>query len=186
MFDAAARAEAAVRADPRAACFYARRTLELAVAWAYEHDAALRLPYQDNLSALIHEPSFKCVLLPPHLVHRVAEVFGDVELIEGDLAVCSRDVVLDRSDVALPHVQGHGPDALELGGRVLPEVVEEVGHCLWTFTIPKMLRPGHPECTVSRFPHDGRNPPGNGSDPDNYSGGMTSIVSKGRVWRIRT
>jgi type I restriction enzyme R subunit len=59
VFDAAARAEAAVHADPRTACFYARRTLELAVSWAYKHDAALRLPYQDNLSALIHEPSFK-------------------------------------------------------------------------------------------------------------------------------
>ena len=57
--DAAARAEAAVHADPRTACFYARRALELAVAWAYKHDAALKLPYQDNLSALIHEPSFK-------------------------------------------------------------------------------------------------------------------------------
>ena len=59
VFDAASKAEAAVHADPRAACFYARRTLELAVHWAYKHDAALRLPYQDNLSALIHEPSFK-------------------------------------------------------------------------------------------------------------------------------
>ena len=59
VFDAAARAEAAVHADPRTACFYARRALELAVAWAYKHDAALKLPYQDNLSALIHEPSFK-------------------------------------------------------------------------------------------------------------------------------
>ena len=29
------------------------------MAWAYKHDAALKLPYQDNLSALIHEPSFK-------------------------------------------------------------------------------------------------------------------------------
>jgi type I restriction enzyme R subunit len=29
------------------------------VRWAFKHDAALRLPYQDNLSALIHEPSFK-------------------------------------------------------------------------------------------------------------------------------
>ncbi len=45
--------------DPRTACFYARRALDLAVAWAYKHDPALRLPYQDNLSALIHEPSFK-------------------------------------------------------------------------------------------------------------------------------
>lgn len=59
VFDAAARAEAAIHADPRAACFYARRALELAVSWAYKHDAALKLPYQDNLSALIHEPSFK-------------------------------------------------------------------------------------------------------------------------------
>src|SRR4249920_1938889 len=59
VFDAAAKAEAAVHPDPRTACFYARRALELAVAWAYRSDASLRLPYQDNLSALIHEPSFK-------------------------------------------------------------------------------------------------------------------------------
>ncbi len=59
VFEAAAKAEEAVRADPRTACFYARRALELAVGWAYKHDPALKLPYQDNLSALIHEPSFK-------------------------------------------------------------------------------------------------------------------------------
>ncbi len=57
--EAAGKAAAAVHGDPRTACFYARRALELAVAWAYKHDAALKLPYQDNLSALIHEPSFK-------------------------------------------------------------------------------------------------------------------------------
>ena len=59
VFDSAARAEVSVHGDPRAACFYARRTLELVVRWAYKHDAALRLPYRENLSALIHEPSFK-------------------------------------------------------------------------------------------------------------------------------
>jgi len=59
VFEAASKAEVAVQTDPRTACFYARRTLELAVGWAYKHDAALRLPYLDNLSALIHEPSFK-------------------------------------------------------------------------------------------------------------------------------
>lgn len=59
VYESAARAETAVHADPRTACFYARRALELAVGWAYKHDAALKLPYQDNLSALIHEPSFK-------------------------------------------------------------------------------------------------------------------------------
>ena len=52
VFESAAQAESAVHADPRAACFYARRALELAVAWAYKHDPALSLPYQDNLSAL--------------------------------------------------------------------------------------------------------------------------------------
>jgi len=59
VFESAAKAEAAVHVDPRTACFYTRRALELAVSWAYKHDAALRLPYQDNLSALIHEPTFK-------------------------------------------------------------------------------------------------------------------------------
>ncbi len=59
IFEAAVKAEAAVYADPRTACFYARRSLELAVAWAYKHDPALKLPYQDNLSALIHEATFK-------------------------------------------------------------------------------------------------------------------------------
>ncbi len=59
VFEAASKAEAAVRADPRTACFYARRALELAVGWAFKHDTGRRLPYQDNISALIHEPSFK-------------------------------------------------------------------------------------------------------------------------------
>ena len=59
VFEAAVKSEAAAYSDPRAACFYARRALELTVAWVYKYDAALRLPYQDNLSALIHDPSFK-------------------------------------------------------------------------------------------------------------------------------
>lgn len=57
--DAAHRAEALANSDPRAACFYARRALELAVTWAYEHDASLQLPYREDLSALIHEASFR-------------------------------------------------------------------------------------------------------------------------------
>ena len=59
VYEAARKAADAVYPDPRTACFYARRGLELAVAWAYKHDDSLRLPYQDNLSALIHEPTFK-------------------------------------------------------------------------------------------------------------------------------
>jgi type I restriction enzyme, R subunit len=59
LFAEGQKAEALVVPDPRTACFYARRTLELAVTWLYKSDSALKLPYQDNLSALIHEPSFK-------------------------------------------------------------------------------------------------------------------------------
>jgi type I restriction enzyme, R subunit len=61
VFEAASKAEAAVQADPRTACFYARRALELAVSWAFKVDSTLKLPYQDNVSALIHEPTFKQV-----------------------------------------------------------------------------------------------------------------------------
>jgi Type III restriction enzyme, res subunit/Domain of unknown function (DUF4145) len=56
---AASRAEALAHPDPRAACFYARRALELLVHWAYKYDSSLKLPYQDNLQALLHEPTFK-------------------------------------------------------------------------------------------------------------------------------
>ena len=55
----ARRAESLAYPDPRTACFYARRVLELAVAWLYKHDPALKLPYQDNLAALIAEPTFQ-------------------------------------------------------------------------------------------------------------------------------
>ena len=62
LHEPASKAEGLAYSDPRATCFYARRALELAVAWLYKHDAALKLPYQDNLSALIHEPTFKAAV----------------------------------------------------------------------------------------------------------------------------
>ena len=58
-FEAATKAESLLHADPRTACFYARRALELSVNWVFKYDPALRMPYQDKLSALIHEPTFK-------------------------------------------------------------------------------------------------------------------------------
>ena len=59
LFESASKAENAVHSDARASCFYARRTLELAVDWLFKHDKAFKLPYQNNLSALIHEPTFR-------------------------------------------------------------------------------------------------------------------------------
>jgi len=59
VFESASKAEALAIPDPRTSCFYSRRALELAVSWAYKFDSGLKLPYQDNISALIHEPTFK-------------------------------------------------------------------------------------------------------------------------------
>ena len=61
VYEAAVKAERDAYADPRTSCFYARRALEAAVAWAYRHDPSLHLPYQEHLSALIHEPTFRAV-----------------------------------------------------------------------------------------------------------------------------
>jgi type I restriction enzyme R subunit len=62
LHEAAARAESLALADPRASAFYARRALELAMAWLYKFDRRLTAPYQDNLAALVHEPSFRAAV----------------------------------------------------------------------------------------------------------------------------
>lgn len=59
LYEPARRAELAVFSDPRAACFYARRGLEVAVSWMYANDSSLRLPYDDTLSAMLHDPGFQ-------------------------------------------------------------------------------------------------------------------------------
>ncbi len=83
IFEPAAKAEASAVPDPRSACFHARRALELTVHWLYKHDATLTLPYQDHLSALIHEPDFRRVA--------GAAIFAKARVIKdlGNLAVHS-------------------------------------------------------------------------------------------------
>lgn len=54
----AARAEAAVNSDPRTACFYARRTLELIVGWLFDNDTDFKKPYETHLASLLASPSF--------------------------------------------------------------------------------------------------------------------------------
>ena len=57
--EAAVKAEETAHGDPRTSAFHSRRALELTIRWAYKADATLHLPYQDNISALLHEPTFK-------------------------------------------------------------------------------------------------------------------------------
>lgn len=55
----AKKAEAAAYPDPRTACFYARRALELSVQWLYRVEPTLKTPYDNTLSSLIHAPEFR-------------------------------------------------------------------------------------------------------------------------------
>lgn len=90
LHDAAIKVESLTLTDARSCCFYARRALELAIHWLYEHDSTLRRPYDDNLSALIYEPTFKQNL--------PGELFLKVKTIKevGNLAVHSRKAITER------------------------------------------------------------------------------------------
>ena len=59
LLEDAQRVEAFALRDPRTAAFYARRTLERALQWLYKNDTALKAPYEKNLAAMIHGPTFK-------------------------------------------------------------------------------------------------------------------------------
>ena len=55
-------AEKGIIVSPANCAILSRRALELAVKWVYSFDTCLTVPYQDNLSSLIHEPSFRDIV----------------------------------------------------------------------------------------------------------------------------
>ena len=55
-------AEKGIIVSPANCAILSRRALELAVKWVYSFDTCLKVPYQDNLSSLIHEPSFRDIV----------------------------------------------------------------------------------------------------------------------------
>jgi len=57
--EAAVEAERQAGVSPTAAAFFVGKAVEVAVKWAFRTDPGLKLPYQDNISALLHEPSFR-------------------------------------------------------------------------------------------------------------------------------
>ncbi len=60
----AVEAEKSLAISPATCAILARRALELAVRFVFSYDADLRLPYQDNVSSLIHEPTFRNIIEP--------------------------------------------------------------------------------------------------------------------------
>ena len=57
-------AEKSIAVSPATAAILSRRALELAVKWLYSFDSDLKVPYQDNLSSLIHDRTFRDIIDP--------------------------------------------------------------------------------------------------------------------------
>jgi type I restriction enzyme, R subunit len=55
-------AEKALVVSPAVSAIQSRRALELAVKWIYSFDSAAKIPYQDNLSSLIHDANFLAII----------------------------------------------------------------------------------------------------------------------------
>ncbi len=60
----AVEAEQSIAISPATCAILSRRALELAVRFVFSYDADLTLPYQDNVSSLIHEPTFRSIIEP--------------------------------------------------------------------------------------------------------------------------
>lgn len=71
--EAAAQAESLTFKNPRTACFHARRSLELALEWLYDHDSRLEIPIERNLNGMLSEPSFRA-LVPTNIYHGVLTI----------------------------------------------------------------------------------------------------------------
>ena len=61
---AAIDAENSITISPATCAILSRRALELAVRFVYSYDSDLVMPYQDNVSSLIHEDSFRNIIEP--------------------------------------------------------------------------------------------------------------------------
>ncbi|MEV6797017.1 DEAD/DEAH box helicase family protein [Micromonospora rifamycinica] len=93
LLDEAQRAERLAVADPRGSCFYARRTLELALGWLFDADATLRRPYKNDLSGKIHEPTLR------NLVGTALQVKMNLIRKQGNQAVHEKTPVTTKESV---------------------------------------------------------------------------------------
>ncbi|OZV77898.1 restriction endonuclease subunit R [Micromonospora echinospora] len=93
LLDEALRAERLAVADPRGSCFYARRTLELALGWLFDADGTLRRPYRNDLSAKIHEPTLR------NLVGNTIQAKMNIIRKQGNRAVHERTPVTDKDSL---------------------------------------------------------------------------------------
>lgn len=82
----AVEAEKVFATSPAMCVIGCRKALELAVKWVYTVDNGIQAPYKDNLSALIHEYTFK-KQLPPLLFGKIKGIvaFGNIAVHTGKI-----------------------------------------------------------------------------------------------------
>ena len=71
----AVEAEKSLLVSPATCAILSRRALELAVKWVYSYDNDLTVPYQDNISSLIHETTFRQII-DPSLFQRIKYIIS--------------------------------------------------------------------------------------------------------------
>ncbi len=132
VFDLARKAETSALSDPRAACFYARLALETAVNWMYDNDNSLRSPYDNSLSALIHEGTFRAVVGNVLVAKaRIIKDFGnravhDTRAVAPQTSVtCVRELFHFSYWLVRTYARGAKPDAsLAFSTDALPRAVQ--------------------------------------------------------------
>ena len=140
VYEAAAEAELQAGISPTAAAFFAGKTVEVAVKWAFKNDPGLKLPYQDNIAALLHEPTFRKAAgeavyskaryintLRNRAVHEEKKINpGDAVgavLLNGDFTVAATGTVtyIDGN-----HVYAFGHPFLDMGEISFPMATSEI------------------------------------------------------------
>ena len=131
VYELARKAETSALSDPRGSCFYARLALETAVNWMYDNDRSLRSPYDDNLSALIHEGTFRAVVGNVLVTKaRIIKDFGNRAVHDARAvapqtsATCVRELFHFSYWLVRTYARGPKPDAsLSFSADALPRVV---------------------------------------------------------------
>ena len=132
VYELARKAETSALSDPRGSCFYARLALETAVNWLYDNDNSLRSPYDNSLSALIHEGTFR-TLVGNVLVAkaRIIKDFGnravhDTRAVAPQTSVtCVRELFHFSYWLVRTYARGAKPDAaLAFSVDALPRAVQ--------------------------------------------------------------
>ena len=83
--------------DPRTSIFYSRRTIEQVVRWAFKADSTLAFEYNDTLSDLLNDPTFKA-LMGTQVFHIAKEVVRQGnQAVHEDQRVTQRDSITTLS-----------------------------------------------------------------------------------------